>query len=116
MKVRWWMVSAGVIGVLMLMLGIGNALNEEDTGPLYGKLVLLAVMVAGASLILVGLTRLARGNEAGAKQVAFGVIPGSVGIAFFWFPPALLVGVLAIVTSVQAFRWAAGVDRGVVAA
>ena len=109
-KVRWWMVSAGIIGVLMLMLGIGN-LIEEDGGPLYGQLVLLGFMVAGAALIVSGLAVGRRDRRTGGKLAGIGVLPGAVGVAFFWFPPAVLVGVLAIVTSWQAFRWADGVDR-----
>jgi hypothetical protein len=97
-KVRWWMVSAAVIGVLMMMFGVGNLLDPDD-GPLYGRLILLAVMTIGAALIVTGLTRLRRGDVTGGRLVAVGVLPGAIGVMFFWFPPALIAGVLAIVTA-----------------
>ncbi len=103
MKTRWWYVSAGVIGALMLMLGIGNLVDPDDTGPLYGQLILLTVMSAGAALIAYGLVLLRRNQPRGSKLVALGVLPGSVGIAFFWFPPAVAVGILSLITSWAAF-------------
>lgn len=113
MKIRWWMVTAGIIGALMLMLGVGNLLDPEDTGPLYGKLGLLAVMATGAGLIVYGMLLLRRDVIRGAKFVSLGVLPGSVGIAFFWFPPAVAIGVLAIVTSWMAFNTADKLEREV---
>ncbi|MDJ0923269.1 MAG: hypothetical protein QNJ77_01800 [Acidimicrobiia bacterium] len=101
---QWWHGSAAVIGALMLMLGIGNLVDPDDTGPLYGQLILLAVVATGAALIVYGLVLLRRNQPGGSKLVALGVLPGSVGIAFFWFPPAVAVGILALVTSWVAFR------------
>jgi len=103
MKTRWWMISAGVIGASMLALGIGN-LIDHDGGPLYGQLTLLAVMAAGAGLILSGLVLVRRNQVRGARFVALGVLPGTVGLALFWFPPALAVGILAPITSWAAFQ------------
>ena len=116
MKIRWWMISAGVIGVLMLMLGIGNLVDPDDNGPLYGQIVLLSVMAAGAALITAGLVRMRHDPTRGSKLLAIGVLPGSVGIAFFWFPPAFAAGILAIVTSVVAFRAESAADSDTVAA
>lgn len=104
MKIRWWMVSAAVVGVMMLSAGFGNLIDPDDDGPLYGKLVLLAFMGAGAALILAGMILLRLGRSRGARFVAVGVLPGSIGIAFFWFPPTVVVGVLAVATSWAAFR------------
>lgn len=110
MKTRWWIVSAAVIGALMLMLGIGTLVDRDDTGPLYGQLILLAVMATGATLIVYGLVLIRRNQVRGSKLVALGVLPGSVGIAFFWFPPAVAVGILAIITSWTALRSAAKLE------
>ncbi len=103
MKTRWWMISAGVIGASMLALGIGN-LVDNDGGPLYGQLILLAAMAAGAALILFGLVLVRRKPVRGARFVAVGVLPGTVGLALFWFPPALAMGILALITSWAAFE------------
>jgi uncharacterized membrane protein HdeD (DUF308 family) len=103
MKTRWWHVSAIVIGVLMLMVGIGDFVSPDNTGPLYGQLILFAVMATGAALIVYGLTLVRRHENRGGKFVAVGVLPGSVGIALFWFPPAVAVGILALITSWAAF-------------
>ncbi len=103
MKTRWWQLSATLIGALMLMLGIGDFVSPDNTGPLYGQLILLAVMATGAGLIAYGLVLYRRNQPRGSKLVALGVLPGSVGIAFFWFPPAVAVGILALITSWAAF-------------
>ena len=124
MKTRWWTISAAVIGALMLMLGIGNLVDPDDTGPLYGQLLLLAVMATGAALIPLlylalvcligyGLVLVRRNQPRGSKLVALGVLPGTVGIAFFWFPPAVAVGMLALVTSWAAFHSAEEPKHGV---
>jgi len=115
MKTRWWTFSAPLIGALMLMLGIGNLVDPDDTGPLYGQLLLLAVMATGAALIVYGLALVRRNRPLGNRLVALGVLPGSVGIAFFWFPPAVAVGVLAVATSWAAFRSADKLERQVAA-
>ena len=104
MKTQWWHISAAVIGALMLMLGIGNLVDPDDNGPLYGQLILLAVMATGAALIVYGLVLLRRGQPGGSRLLAIGVLPGSIGLAFFWFPPAFAVGILALATSWVAFQ------------
>ena len=104
MKIHWWNVSAAVIGTLMLMLGIGNLVDPDDPGPLYGQLILLAVMATGTALIVSGLLVMRRNPQRGGRLVGLGVLPGSVGIAFSWFPPAVAVGILALLTSWFAFQ------------
>jgi len=104
MKTQWWMISAGVIGASMLALGIGTLVDPDDNGPLFWQLTLFAVMAAGAALILSGLVLVRRNQVRGARFVAVGVLPGMVGFALFWFPPAVAVGILAIITSWAAFQ------------
>ncbi len=58
MQTRWWMISAGFIGASMLALGIGTLVDPDDNGTLYWQITLLAVMAAGAALILFGLVAL----------------------------------------------------------
>lgn len=111
MKIRWWMITAAIIGVLMLLLGFGNLVDPEDDGPLFGQVALLVVMAAGAGLIGYGLVLLRRDEIRGSKFVSVGVLPGAVGIAFFWFPPAVAIGVLSIVTSWMAFNSAEKLER-----
>ena len=73
-------------------------------------------MATGAALIVTGLVLLSRNVPAGSRFIALGVLPGSVGIAFFWFPPAVAVGILAIATSWAAFRSGEDVVRQAVRA
>ena len=110
MRTRWWIVSAAVIGAMMLILGVGTLVDPDDTGPLHGRLILLAVMATGATLVGYGLVLVRREQVRGSKLVALGVLPGSVGIALFWFPPAVAVGVLALITSWAAFQSARKLD------
>ena len=100
---RWWHWSAGLIAVLMVVLGAGN-LIEDDGGPLYGRIIFAAVLVGGASLVATGILNKRSRPELSNKLVALGVLPGAAGIAFLWFPPAVAVGILAIMTSVAAYR------------
>ena len=106
MKTRWWMTSSIVIGALMLMFGVGNLVDPDDNGPLYGQLIMLAVMATGAALIVYGLILLRRDDLRGARLVGFGVMPGAFGIGIFWFWPAVAVGILALATSVAALATA----------
>ena len=104
MKVsRWWIVSAALISALMVVLGVGN-LVEDDGGPLSGRIIFAAVLALGASLVVAGLIVRRSRPALGAKLVAIGVLPGASGLAFFWFPPALVVGALAIATAVAAAK------------
>ena len=99
---KWWIWSAGVIGVLMIALGVGN-LIEDDGGPLWGQIVFAAVLITGAALITVGIWTRRTQPELGSRLVAIGVLPGVSGVALFWFPPAVAVGLLALASSIAAF-------------
>lgn len=109
---RWWIWSAAVIAVLMVALGVGN-LMEDDGGPLYGQLIFAAVLIGAAALVAVGISKRSSDAAHGNRLIGLGVLPGATGLAFFWFPPAVAVGVLALVTSVAAFRDVKGVPSAV---
>jgi len=102
-KKAWWVVVAGLMAAAQTLLGFGN-LVEDDGGPLYGQLVLLAITTAGAVLITVGIVARSRNQTRGSTLIGVGVLPSGLGIVFFWFPPVFLYGVLAIVVVVLAFR------------
>jgi hypothetical protein len=91
----------------MVALGVGN-LIEDDGGPLYGRIVFAVVLVGGAALIASGIWTRRTRRELGSKLVAVGVLPAASGVAFLWFPPAVAVGLLALVSSVAGFRDSAG--------
>ena len=101
-KNGWWRLTAGIIAVLLVIFGIGNLVAEDD-GPLYGQLLALAVTMAGAALIVAGLSVRARNKKLGSRLVGLGVLPGAGGITLFWFPPAVLVGLVSIATAAFAF-------------
>ena len=104
---RWWLWSAGLVGVMMVVLGVGN-LIEDDGGPLYGRILFAAALIAAAALIGAGI-RLRPGRpQLGSRLVGIGTLPGATAIAFFWSPPAVALGVLALATSITAFRNADG--------
>ena len=99
---KWWIWSAGVIGLLMIALGVGN-LFEDDGGPLWGQIIFAAVLFAGAVLIATGIWARRSRPRVGSRLVAAGVLPGVSGVALFWFPPAVAVGLLALASSIAAF-------------
>ena len=92
---------------MMVALGVGN-LIEDDGGPLYGQILFAAVLIGGAIAIAVGIRLRANRPRQGSRLVAAGVLPGASGIALFWFPPAVAVGVLAVASSIAAWRDADG--------
>ena len=106
---KWWTWSAGVIGLIMIAVGVGN-LVEDDGGPLWGQIVFAAVLIVGAVLIASGIWARRSQPQLGSRLVAFGVLPGVSGVAFFWFPPAVAVGLLALGSSVAAFADSRGAD------
>ncbi|HSG81084.1 MAG TPA: hypothetical protein VLC48_02445 [Gemmatimonadota bacterium] len=108
---KWWIWSAGVTGLLMIALGMGN-LIEDDGGPLWGQIIFAAVLFAGAVLIASGIWARRSRPELGSRLVAIGVLPGVSGVALFWFPPAVAVGMLALVSSVAAFADSRGATTG----
>ena len=102
-KLNWWVVLAGIMAVMQAFAGLGN-LMEDDGGPLYGRVAFLAVLVAGAILILAGIVVRQRNRRRGSSMIGIGVLPSASGILFFWFPPAVIYGITAIVVAVFAFR------------
>lgn len=106
-KLNWWVVLAGIMAVMQAFAGLGN-LVEDDGGPLYGRVAFLAVLVAGAVLILAGIVVRQRNRRRGSLMIGIGVLPSASGILFFWFPPAVVYGIAAIVVAVVAFRDASG--------
>ena len=99
---KWWIWSAGVIGLLMVAFGVGN-LIEDDGGPLYGQIMIAVVLLAGAVLIARGIWARRSRPQLGSRLVAIGVLPGVSGVALFWFPPAVAVGLLALASTIAAF-------------
>jgi hypothetical protein len=99
---KWWIWSAAIVAVLMVALGAGN-LIEDDGGPLWGQIIFAAVLFSGAVLVASGIWARRTRRELGSRLVAIGVLPGVSGIALFWFPPAVAVGLLALASSIAAF-------------
>ncbi len=100
---RWWVWSASLVAVLMVVFAVGN-LIDDDGGPLYGQLILAAIFVGGAAAVVFGIRKRSIDTTSGNRMIGLGVLPGVAGLALFWFPPAVAVGVLAAVTSVAALR------------
>lgn len=106
----WWLVGAGVMAAMQLVFGFGN-LAEDDGGPLFGQLMLIAVTLTGAALVVTGLVSRRRNRRLGSFLIGIGVLPSALAITLFWFPPAVLYGILAIAIVWMAFRDAAVKNR-----
>lgn len=106
---KWWILSAGVIALLMIVLAVGN-LIEGDGGPLWGQIVFAVVLCAGAALVASGIWARQSRPRLGSRLVAIGVLPGVSGVAFFWFPPAVAVGLLALASSIAALGDSRGAE------
>ena len=105
-KANWWIVVAGLMAALQVVGGVGNL--EDDGGPVYGRVAFLSLTVIGAGLVAIGIIARNRNRSVGSTLIGFGVVPSAAGILLFWFPPAVLYGILAIVVAVVAFRDASG--------
>lgn len=101
MKRNWWLIAAGLVAAFNVVFAVGNIIDPDD-GPLWGKIVLLGVMVAGLGAIVTGLALRRRGRVSGSWLIAIGVLPAAPALFLFWFPPAVLYGALAIATAVAA--------------
>ena len=101
-KSGWWRYAAGLFAPLMILFGFGN-LFGDDGGPLYGKLLALAATLLAAGAIVAGLAIRGRRRALGSMLIGIGSVPAMGGIVLFWFPPALLVGVLAVAVVAKAF-------------
>ncbi len=101
--VVWWVVVAAVMAAMQVMFAVGN-LVEDDGGPLYGQLALVAVMLLGAGLIATGIARRVRRRTPASLLIAVGVLPSLLGISLVWFPPAVIYGLLALVVAYVAYR------------
>lgn len=99
----WWIGIAAAMAAMQTAFGLAN-LVEDDGGAMSGRLVAFAIMVAGAVLIVVGIAARQRGRAGGSVLVGVGVLPSAMGITFFWFPPAVAYGILAIFVAWQAFK------------
>jgi len=100
---NWWVLVAGAMAAMQAIFGFGN-LVEDDGGPLYGGLIALGVTVFGAALIIGGIVIRKENRAKGSALIGVGVLPSTLGIAFFWFPPAALYGILAVFVAVNAFK------------
>ncbi|HUQ62310.1 MAG TPA: hypothetical protein VM121_00970 [Acidimicrobiales bacterium] len=97
----WWMVVAVVIGVGELVLGIGNIVSylTDDKRDAVSAFVAFLGATGAAALVFGGLA-IRRGNRArGSAVMALGMFPGCLAIVFWWFLPAVAVGLVSIVAT-----------------
>lgn len=106
-KRNWWIGVAAAMAAMQTAFGFTN-LVEDDGGAMPWRLTAFAIMVMGAVLIVMGIAARQRGRTRGSVLVGIGVLPSALGIAFFWFPPAVAYGIVAILVAATAFREASG--------
>lgn len=93
-KSGWWRFAAALVAPILALLGIGNL--EDDGGPLYGRVVAATIAIIAALLIVAGLAVRRRNRALGGGLIAVGVLPGTLLVVFFWFPPVALMGILCV--------------------
>jgi TctA family transporter len=106
----WWMVVAVVIGVGELVLGIGNVVSflTDDRRDFVSAFVAFLTATGAAALVFGGMAIRRTNRPRGGAMVAVGMFPGCLAIVFFWFPPAVAVGLVSIVATAFAIVDATG--------
>lgn len=105
----WWQVGAGVIAAGAAVAAIG--LIVDDPGPIWKRLIGCTLLMAACSLVVGGLLLRRRARDAGSTMVAAGITPGIAPVVFFWFPPAVAIGVFSIAVFVFAVNDAVDARR-----
>ncbi len=90
----WWQVGAGVIAAGSAAAAVG--LIVDDPGPIWKRLIGCTLLLAACSLVVGGLIVRRRAREIGGAMVAVGITPGIAPIVFFWYTPAVAIGLFAI--------------------
>ncbi len=101
LKTGWWRLAAAMIGPIIAYLGIGDLMTPES-GPLYGRIGAATAGVAGCTAIYAGLIVRRHKKAIGSYLIAAGTLPGTFLMAFFWFPPVALIGVLSLAVVIAA--------------
>lgn len=103
-KWQWWMGVALVIGSAYLAFAAGNLSSSwwDEEASLASAVISATGGLAMAALAVGGVLLRRRGNRLGSIGVAISALPASGALMFWWFPPAILAGALAIAVVVFA--------------
>lgn len=94
LRTGWWRIAAGLIATVLAIGGIGIVV-EPGPGPWYKTVSGATALFGGVVLIVVGLAIRRRNTNAGSALIAVGVVPGVAATVLFWFPPALVFGLIS---------------------
>ncbi|HEX8770647.1 MAG TPA: hypothetical protein VF711_07760 [Acidimicrobiales bacterium] len=98
---KWWMVVAVVIGIGELVLGIGNVVSylTDDRRDFVSAFVAFVAATSAATLVFGGMAIRRTNRPRGSGVMAVGMFPGCLAVVFFWFPPAVAVGLVSMVAT-----------------
>ncbi|MEZ5175480.1 MAG: hypothetical protein R2823_04660 [Acidimicrobiia bacterium] len=102
-KKNWWLAVA-VISLVMLG-GFGFGMGFEGDQPFdVLTLVFVSIEFAASLAILAGLVIRPKRRVLGSRLIGIGLIPGGLSLlAFWWFPPFILLALVLLAASVAAF-------------
>lgn len=89
------MVGAVLIAATTEILAIGN-LVSHDEGAIASKVLVFIAATIPATLVLGGLVLRRRRPVIASAAVAVGCLPGCAALMFWWFPPAVIAGLVSM--------------------
>jgi hypothetical protein len=97
---RWWPHAAVVLATGVAFVAITTFVESDD--PMYQRVLTTAVLLGAAGLAIAGVAIRPRNRRLGAMLAAIGTLPAVAPIVLFWFPPALVIGLVASAVIVKA--------------
>lgn len=98
----WWLLGAGLIAAVFTAVSVIDFF-ENDEAPVLERLGEVALLVAAAAVIVVGLFARTRTDRLGSILVGVGSLPGAAAIILFWHPGFVSVGFLSIAVIAAAY-------------
>jgi hypothetical protein len=101
LKSGWWRIAAAFIAILLAAAGV-SSFFEPAAGHWAKHVFGNAALLCGPALVVTGLIVRPRRTRPGDLMILLGVLPATAALVLFWYPPALILGILAAAVCIAA--------------